>query len=55
MDSEKEYDMIGQHGIWQMLRKYRVGGTLLTAVQNFYVVSRACVCIGIHVGGFRLM
>ena len=32
--------------MWQMQRVYGVGGKLLTAVQNFYVDSRACVRVG---------
>ena len=40
------YDTIDQHGMWQMLRVYGVGGKLLKAVQNFYVDSRACVRVG---------
>ena len=37
MDFQKVYDTIDQHGMWQMLRMYGVGGKLLKAVQNFYV------------------
>ena len=43
MDSEKAYDTIDRHGMWQMLRVYGVGGKLSKAVQSFYVDSRACV------------
>ena len=46
MDLEKAYDTIGRHGMWQMLRVYRVGGKLLKAGQSFYVDSRACVRVG---------
>ena len=42
-DVENAYDTINRHGMWQMLRVYRVGGKLLKAVQSFYVDSRACV------------
>ena len=35
--------ILGQHGMWQMLRVYGVGEKLLKAVQSFYVDSRACV------------
>ena len=42
MDSEKAYDTIDRHGMWQMLRVYGDGGKLLKAVQSFYVDSRAC-------------
>ena len=42
MDSEKAYDTIDQHGMWQMLRVHGVGRKLLKAVQSFYVDSRAC-------------
>ena len=43
MDLEKSYYTIDRHGMWQMLRVYRVGGKLLKAVQSFYIDSRACV------------
>ena len=46
IDLEKAYDTIGQHGMWQMLRVYGVGGKLLKAVQSFYVDSRSCVQVG---------
>ena len=46
MDLENAYDTIDRHGMWQMLRVYGVGGKLLTAVQSFYVESRACVRVG---------
>ena len=45
-DSEKAYDTIDCHGMWQMLRVYGVGGKLLKAVQSFYVDSRVCVWVG---------
>ena len=46
MDLENSYDTIDWHGMWQMLRVYRVGGKLLKAVQSFYIDSRACVRVG---------
>ena len=55
MDLEQAYDTIDLHGLWQMLRVYRVGGKLLIAVQIFYINSRACVRVGNDVSGFRLM
>ena len=42
MDLEKAVNTIDQHGMWQMLRVYGVGGKLLKAVKSFYVDSRAC-------------
>ena len=45
MDLEKAYETIDQHGMWQMLRVYGLGGKLLKAVQNFYI-DRACVRVG---------
>ena len=46
MDLEKAYDTIDQHGMWQMLIVYGVGGKLLKAVQSFYVDSRAYARVG---------
>ena len=46
MDLEKAYDTIDQHGMWQMLRVYGVGGKLLKGVQSFYVDRWACVRVG---------
>ena len=46
MDLEKAKDTIDRHGMWQILRVYRVGRKLLKAVQSFYVDSRACVRVG---------
>ena len=46
MDLEKSYDTIDRHGMWQMPRVHEVGGKLLTAVQSFYVDSRAFVWVG---------
>ena len=48
---ENAYDTIHLHGMWQMLRVYRVGGKLMKAVQCFYVDSRACVRVGNDVSG----
>ena len=52
MDAEKAYDMIDQHGMWQMLRVYGGGGKLLKAVQSFYVHSTAFVRVGNGVIGW---
>ena len=46
MDLEKAYDTIDWHGMWKMLRVYGVGGTLLKAVQSFYIDSRTCFRLG---------
>ena len=43
MDLETGYDTIDRHGMWEMLRLYRVGGKLLKAVQSFYKDGRTCV------------
>ena len=43
MDLEKAYDTIDQHGTWQMLRVYGVGGKLLQEVQSFHADNRPCV------------
>ena len=46
VDLEKAYDTIDQHGMWQMLRVYGVGGKLLKAVQSSHIDSRARVRVG---------
>ena len=46
VDLEKAYDTVDQHGMWQMLRVYGVGGKLLKVVERFYVDSGACVRVG---------
>ena len=46
MDLEKAYDTIDQHGMWQMLRVYGVGGKILKAVQSLDVENRTCVLLG---------
>ena len=33
-------DTIDRHGMWQILRVYRVGGQLLKALQSFYAFPR---------------
>ena len=55
MDLVKAHYMINRHGMWQMLRVYRVGGNLLKAGQSFYIDSWACVRVGNDVSDFRLM
>ena len=50
MDSLKAYDTINQHGMWQMLRVYGIGGKLLNAVQSFYIDSKERVWVGNDVG-----
>ena len=55
MDLEKAYDTIDRHGIWQLLRVYRVGGKLLKAVPSFYVDRRVSGWEMMRVIGFRLM
>ena len=45
MDLEKAYDMIDQHGMWQMLRVYGVRGKLLKARPSFYIDSWACIWV----------
>ena len=49
MDSEKSYDTIDLHGMWQMLRVNGVGIKLLKAVPSFYVDSMVCVQVGVDV------
>ena len=49
MDLEKANGTIDRHGMWRMLRMFRVRGKLLKVVQSFYIDSRACVCVGMDV------
>ena len=46
MGLENDYDKIGQHGMWQMLRLYGVGGKLLKVVLSFYKDRSAYVQVG---------
>ena len=41
--------MVDQHGMWQLLRVYGVGGKLLKVLKRFYVDSRVCACVGMDV------
>ena len=43
MDLEKQYDTIDQHGMWQIIKLYGVGGKMLKAVPNFSKDSSMCV------------
>ena len=38
MDLEKAYNTIDQHGVWQMLRVYGVGGKLLKQCRVFMLI-----------------
>ena len=51
MDLEKVYDIrsIDQHGMWQMLRVYGVGGKLMKPVQSFYAELTVFVRVGNYV------
>ena len=49
MDLAKTFDTIDQHGMWQMLRAYGIGGKVLKAVESFYVNSMSCVRVEIYV------
>ena len=43
IDLEKVYDMVNMEALWQVLRKYDVGGKLLSGIKSMYVDSSACV------------
>lgn len=43
MDLEKAYDRVDWKALWEVLRTYGVGGSLLKAVQSFYCEGRASV------------
>ena len=45
MDSQKVYNMIDFHVMWQMLRVYGVGEKLFEEVLSFYVDSRESVLV----------
>ena len=40
---EKAYDRVNRGALWQVLRKYDVGGKLLNSIKSMYVNSQACV------------
>ena len=54
LDLEKATYTIDQHGMWQMLRVYVVGGKLLKAVHSFYV-DMACARVGMDVSEWFLV
>ena len=43
MGLEKAYDMIKREALWQLLRLYDIGGTLLNGIKGVHVNSVACV------------
>ena len=43
LDIENSYDSVDRDALWQVMRLYRVGRTLLEAIQSFYVGRKACV------------
>ncbi len=45
MDLEKTYDRVDGPALWDVLKRYGVGGKLLRAVKSFYEEASACVKI----------
>ena len=43
IDLEKGYDWVNREALWQVLRKYDVGGKLFSGIKSMYVNSLACV------------
>ena len=43
MDLEKAYNRDNREALWQVLRKYDVGGKLLSGIESMYVNILACV------------
>ena len=42
-DLEKAYDRVNREALWQVLRKYDVGGKLLNCIKSMYDKSLSCV------------
>ena len=45
VDLEKAYDRVPQEITWEVLREYRVRGSLLRAIQSLYPQSESCVWV----------
>ena len=43
VDLEKAYDRVPRDVLWEVLREYGVGGSLLRAIQSLYSQSESCV------------
>ena len=43
MGMEKGYDRVTREALWQVLRMYYVGGTLLKGIKSIYINSLACI------------
>ncbi|KAK5906143.1 hypothetical protein CgunFtcFv8_002034 [Champsocephalus gunnari] len=43
VDLEKAYDQVPRELLWEVLREYRVRGSLLRAIQSLYSQSESCV------------
>ena len=43
MDLEMVYDRVNRKSLWQVLRIYDVGDTLLNGIKSMFVNSLACV------------
>ena len=43
VDLEKAYDRVPWDILWEVLREYRVRGSLLRAIQSLYTQSESCV------------
>ena len=47
IDLEKAYDRVNEEALWQVLRKYDVGGKL-SGIKSMYVDSLACVRVKVR-------
>ena len=40
IDLEKAYNRVNREALWQVLRKYDVGGKLLSGIKSMYVIVK---------------
>ena len=56
IDLEKVYGRVNREVLWQVLRKYDVGGKHLNGITSMYIDSLACVRVkGVEGERFRIV
>ncbi len=49
-DLEKEYDRLHWAAVWDVLKVYGVGGSLMNGVKAFYKDAKACIKVNGETG-----